>query len=39
MKKSKFSKFSNLCLKDLSRGVIMTVGTTIVGLCSTSVVS
>ena len=39
MKKSKFSKFSKLSLKDLSRGVIMTVGTTIVGLCSTSVVS
>jgi uncharacterized membrane protein YesL len=33
------SKFSRLCLKDLSKGVIMTIGTTIVGLCSTSVVS
>jgi hypothetical protein len=36
MKKSKFSK---LCLKDLSKGVVMTVGTTFVGLCSTSVAS
>jgi len=35
----KKSKFSRLCIKDLSKGVIMTVGTTIVGLCSTSVVS
>ena len=36
MKKSKFGKIS---LKDLSRGLAMTIGTTIVGLCSSSVVS
>jgi hypothetical protein len=33
------SRFSRLSLKDLSKGAVMTIGTTIVGLCSTSVVS
>ena len=35
----KKSKFGRLCLKDLSKGLVMTIGTTIVGLCSSSVVS
>jgi hypothetical protein len=36
MKKSKFGKLS---LKDLSKGVFMTIGTTIVGLCGNSVMA
>lgn len=36
MKKSSFGK---LCFKDIAKGLVMTVGTTIVGLCTTSVVS
>ena len=35
----KKSRFGRLCLKDLSKGLVLTIGTTIVGLCSSSVVS
>jgi hypothetical protein len=33
------SRFSKLGVKDLSKGIVMTIGTTLVGLCSTSVVA
>ena len=33
------SKYKSLNLKDLSRGFVMSVGTTITGLCATSVTS